>query len=228
MTCVYAIMNFGKARLAALFAGTMLIAARSAAQAAPCAPDHLVKVVLSDVSPHVAANSFESQPRTYYRMGNDRLRIEEALDEANGIHELIVVSEPNIWMVNLYDDVGKHIVDPGPTFFARAPLFGRPLPGKLSSLEVGCESDFLAQNAAKPVRTEDVSGVSYDVYRVEDGDDAVEILERSGGGTPAFARYYHLHGLMAALRYDLYQTGLPNNPGLFSAPSNIHYTEAGQ
>ena len=164
--------------------------------------------------------------RIYYRTGSDKLRIEEAIDAANGIHGVIVVAEPNIWMANLYDGTGKHIVDPGPTFFAKAPVFGTSLSGKLIGLEFGCEADFIAANAPKPVRVEQVGGIGFDVYRIEDGPDAVEILEKSGTNIPAFARYFHQGNLVAVLRYDLYRTNLPSDPSLFVAPPNVRYTQA--
>jgi hypothetical protein len=196
------------------------------AAAAPCAPANLVHVVVSNVSPGIDATSFGAKPKVYYRIGSDKLRIEEALDAANGIHGIVVVSEPNIWMVNLYDGTGKHIVDPGPTFFAKAPVVGvEGLSPKLLGLEFGCEADYLTANAPRPVRSEEVGSDRFDVFRVEDGSDAVEVLERPGSGIPAFVRYYQQNRLEMILRYDQYQTGLPDDPALFTQPANIRYTD---
>jgi len=193
-----------------------------------CAPAKLVRIVVANVTPGVAASSFGGQPKTYYRIGSDKLRIEEALDVANGIHGTVVISEPNIWIANLYDKTGKHIVDPGPTFFARAPVFGTDLKGKLIRLEFGCEDDFFASNAPKPVRLEQVGNTQYNVYRVDDDAEAIEMLERPGARTPVFARYYRQGRLVMALHYGLYQTGLPNDPALFLPPPNIQYAEESQ
>lgn len=205
------------------------IAVAAPAAASTCAPPKLVHIAVANVTPGIAAGTFGAQPKVYYRIGSDKLRIEEVLDAANGIHGLIVVSEPNIWMANLYDGTGKHIVDPGPTFFAKAPVFGiEGLSGKLTSLEFACEADFIAANAPKPVRTEQIGSDRYEVYRVEDGTDAVEILEQPGTGTPVFARYYHAGNLAMALHYEVYLTGLPNDPTLFIPPPDVHYVEADQ
>jgi hypothetical protein len=180
-----------------------------------------------DVTPGVSAQTFAAQPRGLYRIGSDKLRIEEALDSANGIHGLIVVAEPNIWMANLYDNTGKHIVDPGPTFFAKAPVFGIPeLSPKLFDLEFGCEAEFLTANTALAVRSEQIGNTGYTVYRVDDNPDAVEILEKAGSNTPAFARYYHQGKLALVLRYDLYSTGLAHDPNRFVPPSGVRYSEA--
>ena len=197
------------------------------ASATTCAPAQLVHITIANVTRGIDPTSFAAQPKNYYRTGGDKLRIEEAVDAANGIHGVIVVAEPNIWMANLYDGTGKHIVDPGPTFFAKAPIFGTKLSGKLIGLEFGCEAYFIAANAPKPVHVEQVGGIGFDVYRIEDGPDAVEILERSGTNIPAFARYFHQDNLAAVLRYDLYLTNLPSDPSLFLPPPNVRYTEAG-
>lgn len=208
--------------------GAAIFSLPAASAAETCAPAKLVRIVVANVSPGVAAPSFAAQPKTYYRIGNDKLRVEEALDAANGIKELVVISEPNIWVANLYDHTGKHIVDPGPTLFARAPVFGSDLKGTLIKLEFGCEADFIAGNAPKPVRSEQVASTQYNVYRVDDNSDAIEILERPGSSTPVFARYYQQGSLVMTLHYDQYQTGLPDDPSLFVPPANVRFTDSDQ
>jgi hypothetical protein len=190
-----------------------------------CAPASLVHITVSNVSPGLDPASFAAKPKDYYRIGSDRLRIEEATDTADGIHALIVVAEPNVWLANLYNGTGKHVVDPGPTFIARAPLFGTALGGKFAGLEFGCENDFIAANGVKVTRSEQVGGIAFDVYRIENESDAIEILERSGTNTPAYARYYRQGQLLIAIQYELYATGLPNDPALFSPPPNVRYTD---
>jgi hypothetical protein len=196
------------------------------ASATTCAPAQLVHITIANVMPGIDSTSFAAQPMNIYRIGSDRLRVEEAADAANGIHGVVVDAEPNIWMANLYDGSGKHIVDPGPTFFVRAPVFGPKLSSKLIGLEFGCEAEFVAANAPKPARVEQIGGLGFDVYRIEDGSDAVEILERSGTNVPALARYFRQGSLSAVLRYDLYVTNLSNDPSLFLPPPNIRYSEA--
>jgi hypothetical protein len=203
----------------------VVVAYAASADAAICAPKQLVHVVVADITSDAPSTSFGAQPRAFYRLGSDRLRIEEAADPGNGIHGLIVISEPNIWMVNLYDRSGKHIVDPGPTFFAKAPVFGELLPGKLASLELGCEPAFIAEFAPNPVRQEQVGSARYDVHRVEDGVNAVEILALPGSKAPSFARRFRNGKLLIALRYDLYVADLAENPQLFVRPPGIKYEE---
>lgn len=203
-----------------------LVCGAAPASAATCAPPTLLHIITVDVTPGITSQMFAAQPKGLYRIGSDKMRVEEAPDPANGIHGLVVVAEPNIWMANLLDNTGKHIVDPGPTFFVKAPVFGiAGLSPRLLDLELGCEAAYLAANAPKAVRSEQLGGAAYLVYRVDDNPDAVEILEKSGSNTPAFARYFHQGKLELVLRYDLYSTGLQSNPDLFTPPSSVHFSE---
>ena len=205
----------------------LVVISASPVLAATCAPAKLVHIRFSDITPGIDPSSFAAKPKDLYRIGSGKMRVEEAVDAVNGIQGVTVSNEPDIWLVNLYDHTGKHVVDPGPTYFAKAPLFGKILPGRLVDLEFGCEGDFISANNLKPVRTEQVSGTAYDVYRLEDGSDAIELLRRPGSDTPSFARYYDKSGLQEVLRYDVYTTGLADDPKLWVPPSGIHYVDVG-
>ncbi|HVS47246.1 MAG TPA: hypothetical protein VMS32_11370 [Verrucomicrobiae bacterium] len=211
------------------FLGALLLCA-GPVYAVTCAPQKLVHIVTVDITPGIPVASFGAQPKGLYRVGNGKLRIEESLDSASGIHEVIVVNEPNIWTANLENHYGRHVVqDPGPTYLAKAPVFDMPgLPSKLSALEFGCEGNFIAANAPTPIRSEQIGSARYDVYRVADGSDAVEILEQAGAATPAFARYYHQGNLVDALRYELYSTGLASDSDLFMQPLGVRYVLQGE
>ncbi len=101
-----------------------LLCSACPAYAATCAPQQLVHIVVTDITPGIPAGAFAAKPRSLYRVGDDKMRIEEASDPANGIHGVVVIAEPNIWMANLYDGTGKHLVDPGPSLLTEAPVFG--------------------------------------------------------------------------------------------------------
>ncbi len=184
--------NAMKRRLLIAVMSALIVACVAPADAAICAPKKLVHLVIVDITPGIPVTSFATKPKGVYRIGSDRLRTEEAADPSNGIHGLIVVSEPNIWMANLYDGTGKHIVDPGPTYFGKAPLFGELLPGKLASLELGCEAAFMAEFAPNPIRQEQVGSALYEVYRVE----RMEPTRLSFSMCPA-PKCHHLHGTSA-------------------------------
>ncbi len=83
----------------------------------------------------------------------------------------------------------------------------------------------MAEFAPNPIRQEQVGSALYEVYRVKDGANAVELLNVPGTKVPSFARYFRDGKLRVALRYDLYATDLPENPKLFVRPPGITYEE---
>src|SRR5882724_1033467 len=66
--------------------------------------------------PEVPDQSFGAKPKVYFRAGTRYCRIEEEADPQNGIHGVMIINEPDVWMVNLLDKSAKHFVDTGPTF----------------------------------------------------------------------------------------------------------------
>jgi hypothetical protein len=90
-------------------------------------------------------------------LGKKFCRVEELPDPSRAIHGLMIVNEPDAWMVNLATDSAKHVVDPGPTFNCRLPIFAdiaANLPAdeskQISSLEFGLEYEFFREMGAKP------------------------------------------------------------------------------
>jgi hypothetical protein len=73
----------------------------------------------------------------------------------NKIHGLLIGNEPDAWMINLESMTGRHIVDSGPTFNCRLPIFS-PLgkndgPDLLTNdLQFGRELEFLEKLGASP------------------------------------------------------------------------------
>lgn len=80
----------------------------------------MMKIVTRDTSPGTPAASFGAKPKTLYRMGETYGRSEEMPDPPERIHGLMVIAEPKVWMINLWDKTGRLIIDPGPTYVFRA------------------------------------------------------------------------------------------------------------
>src|SRR6185369_10472300 len=85
------------------------------------------KAVLKITIRHTGADlkTFAGQPRVMYIAEHAFGRVEEAPDPEQGIHGLIIVNEPNVWMLNLADYSGRHMVDRHPPTNLRLPIFGQ-------------------------------------------------------------------------------------------------------
>jgi hypothetical protein len=117
----------------------------------------MTKLQVQLQSPDVPADSFAAKPKIIYRAGSKYCRVEEQPDASHGIHGVTIINEPDAWMVNLATDSAQHIVDPGPSFNCRLPIFG-DLAAKLPEdeskqilgLEFGQEYDFFKAKGATP------------------------------------------------------------------------------
>ena len=60
----------------------------------------------------------------------------------------MVIDEPQVWMINLYNKSGRHIIDPGPSLDVKVPIFQFPneRKSKLQDLEFGREVEFMKAN----------------------------------------------------------------------------------
>jgi hypothetical protein len=129
-------------------------------------PKTMMKISTRLVSARVESGAFATQLKTTWRSGTRYARIAEAPDRQNHIHGLIVINEPDVWMINLFDKSGQHIVDPGPSLDAHIPIF--QVSGKakreLDALELGKELEFFTGNGAKQSAGEVINGKATDRY----------------------------------------------------------------
>jgi hypothetical protein len=118
-------------------------------------PTSMMRMEVILQSADAPEGSFAAQPKVLYRSGTQFCRIEEALDSAHGIHGVVIINEPDFWIVNLVDQSAKHAVDPGPSLNCRMPIFpvvastlADDQAKKLRGLEFGDEIEFFKQNGA--------------------------------------------------------------------------------
>jgi len=123
-------------------------------------PKTMTKIEVILQSPDIPAGSFAAKPKVFYRAGNRYCRLEEAPDPDQGIHGLMIINEPDYWMVNLLAKTVRHGVDPGPTFNCRLVIFTNGSPQSLDDeskqimqLEFGRELEFFKERGAVPKKS---------------------------------------------------------------------------
>jgi len=194
----------------------------------PCAPAKLTRMVVRNVSPELMAASPAAQPRTLWRQGATQLRSEGSPDPARGVQAIVVVAEPDIWLINPVSRTGEHRVDPGPDLNVRAPILprGQGLPAALMALEYGCEGEFVAAHAPQPFQAVPWGGDNASLHVAAVGEHAVSILMHEKRKTPLMIVYAKAGKPVFAIRYDEYRDDLPERPTLFAPPSSYKITEA--
>lgn len=191
-----------------------------------CAPEKLLRTTVRNISPGLQAAASGAQPRTIWRQGAFFLRNEEGVDPLRGDQNLIIVAEPDIWMINLATRTGQHSVDPGPELVVRAPIPPVGAPPELLKLEFGCEREFLAEFAPTPERELPWGARQAALHRVTVGEHGVAILMDSQRDAPLMVSYLRQGRPVVVFRYDEYRRDLPDRPDLFRPDKSIRIVEA--
>jgi hypothetical protein len=200
---------------------------------AQAAEPRMTKIVTRMISPAISPGSFAAKPKTLYLAGHKYARTEEELDAEHGIHGLMITSEPDTWIINLADNTGRHVVDPGPTFVMRAPIFwspkpkGQPDPDKeFEDLEFGNEVQFFHEHKARDIGMRNVDGKNCKALSLESGGREVILLLDPNTGKPGQIDVLEDGKLDFSVRYLSYEANLPFQRSLFEPPKGVKITEA--
>lgn len=144
--------------------------------AAQAADDKMLYVEYRLTGKQVAADSFDAQMKKVWRIGREYLRFEDAPNPQTKIHGLIIVAEPDIWVVDRNTNQAQHTVDPGPNYKIHFPLFASETSAKLRGLEFGYELEYFHENDAKELPVQDVDGIKCKVLRIDIDDREVTLF----------------------------------------------------
>ncbi|HVR37691.1 MAG TPA: hypothetical protein VMU84_01245 [Thermoanaerobaculia bacterium] len=181
-----------------LIAIAMLCAA--AAASAKCAPKNVLKFIVSNDLP-------VSTTRTLYRQGEKFGRY-----ELPGV--LIIVSEPDLWVVNKVEKTGQHALDPDDSSVFHAVVLDDSESKYWNNFEFGCEVPFMHAVGAEPkdgVYEHTAEGVTVRLTVAKSG-----IPQRIDVKTPK-SSYSMIYHAWEELR--------DAPPDLFAKPEGITFTE---
>lgn len=194
-------------------------------------PKTMTKMVVQLQAPDVPAESFAAKPKTLIRAGTQYCRTEEEPDPDQGIHGLMIVNEPDAWMVNLETKSAQHMVDPGPTFNCRMPIFAARLSGvpedeakQIGALEFGYELEFFKSKGAigKPggvLQTKETTA-----YKLNFGDSTLALFTYGTPERPLAAAW------LRGEKHDIFwYSGYGQadfDPKLFAKPDHVKIEEA--
>jgi hypothetical protein len=134
---------------------------------AQAADDKMLYVEYRLVSATITPESFDAQIKKVWRLGGEFLRFEDAPNPQTKMHGLIIVAEPDIWIVDRNTNQGEHTVDPGPVFRIHFPLLASETSRKLRELEFGHELEFFHDNGATELGSQEVDGQKCKLFRLE-------------------------------------------------------------
>jgi len=208
--------------LAALFTLAIL----STGFCADDAPNKMTHLIAQMSGTDIPSDSFPAKPKTIWRASNRYCRVDEEPDPENGIHGRIVMNEPDAWLINLQDNTAQHIVDPGPTFNCRLPVFAfsqEVLKTKVGQLEFGRELEFFQSNGAKRVVGPKLSfEVNY--YELEIEGAMLKLVERADIHAPLMVGIV-LGDKSWMVKYLLWDDQVPFQATLFDKPTGANIKE---
>ena len=200
---------------------TLLLA--SLTLAAQAADDKMLFAEYRVVSADLPASSPETQSRKVWLLGKAFLRFEDVPNPETKVHGLIIVDEPDIWIIDRNKGQGRHAIDPGPQYVIHFPIFPREQSEKLKQLEFGSELKFFQDNGAKVLASQNVDGIKCKLYRMElDDRELTLFLTPDNLPLQIVVQSANLKYAVRFLRYDPNQKPDMN---LFKVPPGIKIIE---
>ncbi len=186
-----------------------------------CGPMALFRTVVRNVTPGLMASDRAAQPRTFYRFGSKFFRSEESPFPGNGDQNIIIVSEPDMWVLNVPTRRARHSRDLSALQEVRAPILPAALdtPPAFRTLEFGCEGAFVDKYAPRAQGLVNFGAGIAAVHQVSIGDQTVVLLMDQRRNLPLVLSYVRQGRPVLVLRYDEYRLGLGERLGLFAPPA---------
>jgi hypothetical protein len=196
------------------------------------APKTMTKLVVHLQSQDVPQASFAAQPKTMYRAGTRYCRIEELPDAEHGIHGLVVINEPDIWLVNLLAKTAQHQLDLGTTSNCRLPVFvtgeyvksGADTHSQLMEPEFGRELAYFEEKEATSGPGPVLQGKATKAYTVGIGDVQL-VLFTTGTPERPVAMTKQQGNKREVYWYGTYEE-IPFDPKLFAKPEGVKIEDA--
>jgi len=170
-------------------------------------------------------DSFPAQPKKLWRVADTRLRLEEVKNPDTGEQRLVIVAQPDMWIIDRIAGLGRHQIDPGPTFKVKFPVFNAEGTDEITALEMGQEVEFFRERGAKDMGTRTVAGVECNESMIELGGRKLSLFTRKSDGLP-FQVSVLIGDKARAVRYLRYERGLAVDKALFTSPAGVQIEEA--
>jgi hypothetical protein len=147
------------------------------------AQEKMLFVEYHAVSAKLAPGSAELQNRKLWLVGTKYMRFEDIPNPDTGVHGLIIVAEPDIWIIDRKANRGQHSTDPGPSYAVHFPMFPNENSDRVKQLTFGRELEFFDASGGRELARQTLDGVQCRVFAAEvDGRDLT--LYMRGDGKP--------------------------------------------
>jgi len=213
-------------RISSVLGRAALVGMLIVAAAASAADDtKMTRIEYQLVAFGLAPDSFMAQPKKVWRVGDTYLRLEEGVNPENKEQRLVIVAQPDIWVIERTSKRGRHERDPGPTYKVKFPVFAGEPNDELTKLEMGSEIEYFRDHGAKEVGEATIAGVPCIQSATEVAGRKLSLYTRKADGIP-FQVVVTVGERALAVRYLRYERGLAMDKSLFVPPAGVQIEEA--
>jgi hypothetical protein len=181
----------------------------------------VVRYVASDLPEGESA-----KPKTIYLAGTVHARIEQNHGTTDNSPNLIIVNQPDIWLVDLGRKIGTHSINPGPDFTIHNPILGADCPEELFDFEFGREIEFLKSVGAKTLEPKQIGERRCETHEFEAGNYLVVVYVDAVKKLPVELKAFQDGRVKFRVEYISYDVDLPFDSSLFAPPNNVEFSEA--
>jgi hypothetical protein len=177
----------------------------------------MVRIEYQLVAFGLPPDSFGAQPKKLWRVADTHLRLEEVKNPETNEQRLVIVAQPDIWVIDRTTGRGRHEIDPGPTYKVKFPVFTADGADEIVALEMGSEVEFFREHGAKEVGEKTVADVKCIESVIELAGRKISLYTRKSDGLP-FQVAVLVGDRAVAVRYLRYERGLAVDKALFAPP----------
>jgi hypothetical protein len=189
-------------------------------------PTTMMRISTQIIEPRPDPGSFGAQPKVLWRAGTRYGRVAESPDIPNRVQGLMIINEPDAWMINLFDKSGTHMVDPGPSLEVHLPIFtDTSVKTKLKDLEFGRELKFFAHEGARGSPGKPINGGAIEQYQLAIANYTIVLWMDVKSQKPLRVRLVE-NAQSTTIEYLSYDDDLAFNPSLFQPPTGITLQDA--
>ena len=194
-------------------------------------PSKMIHAIVQMSGTDISTDSFFAKPKIFWRASNQYCRVDEEPDPKNGIHGRLIMNEPDAWLINSADNTAKHVLDRGPTFNCKLPIFAmdeQMATSKIGELEIGRELDFFHANGAKLIECPKLQ-FEANCYELGIADSVLRLVERVEIHAPILIGLAQgglaQGGKLYQARYLLWEEA-PFKADLFAQPTGVKIEES--
>ena len=188
----------------------------------------LTKIVVRYVAADRPEEAGAAGLKTIYLAGGVYARIEQSPNAADNSPNLIIVNQPDIWLVDLTKKTGTHSINPGPDLTIHSPILGADCPGELFDFEFGREIEFLKRVGAKTLEPKQIGERRCETRQFETENYLVVVYVDAVKKLPVKLKAYKDRQIKFTVEYVSYDIDLPFDRSLFAPPKKIELSEAGK